>query len=209
MGNTSFALNEHSVVLTEGFWAGVFEVTQRQWLNVMANYPTGAQSTGNGIDAPLHQVSWNDIRGTNSFMANLQVKTGLRFDLPTEAQWEYMCRAGTTTLWSYSDTENGNYMWYTSNNSPFGTKVVGSKLPNPWGLYDMHGNVWEWVRDIRSSPYNAASEVIDPVGTISGSNYRGGDYTSSSTHTRSAFRNGGATSSTRSAVIGFRMIVLP
>jgi hypothetical protein len=115
-------------------------------LNVMGSYPTGAQDYTNpasGNTMPVHRVSWEDIRGvsatydwptistvgSSTFMGNLLAKTGLPFDLPTEAEWEYTCRAGTTTIWSYGDTEDGDYMWYTTNNTPSGTKEVGGKLP--------------------------------------------------------------------------------
>jgi formylglycine-generating enzyme required for sulfatase activity len=206
MGNTTIGYGpEHEVTLTEGFWAGVFEVTQLQWLQVMGSHPYGSQdynNSGTSTD-PVHRVSWEDIRGSsatynwpnttavagNSFMGNLQAKTALNFDLPTEAEWEYTCRAGTMTLWSYGDTENGDYMWYTANNTPTGTKEVGGKLPNPWGLYDMHGNVLEWCLDWSGS-YSASAQT-DPTGALSGSVRvnRGGSWNFSATNARSARRS--------------------
>jgi formylglycine-generating enzyme required for sulfatase activity len=210
MGNTTASVTpEHEVTITEGFWAGVFEVTQLQWLQVMGAYPTGSQdynNSGTNTD-PMHQVSWEDIRGSSAtsnwpnttavgggtFMGNLQAKTGLNFDLPTEAEWEYTCRAGTTTQWSFGDTENGDYMWYTTNNTPTGTKEVGGKLPNPWGLYDMHGNLFEWCLDWRNPSYpsyESPSVQADPLGALSGSARldRGGYWDSIATGARSARR---------------------
>ena len=209
MGNTTVGFTpEHPVTLTQGFWAGVFEVTQQQWKNVMGSYPTGTQdfqNTAAGNTMPIHNVSWQDIRGSatgsanwyshtsvdaNTFMGNLRTKTGLGFDLPTEAQWEYSTRAGTSSLWSYGDTENGSYMWYSVNNTPVGTKEVGAKLPNPWGLYDVHGNVWEWCLDWYLNPYSA-SPTDDPVGALSGSNrvIRGGNFIFAASFARSARRD--------------------
>jgi formylglycine-generating enzyme required for sulfatase activity len=106
-------------------------------------------------------------------MGKLRARTGLDFDLPTEAQWEYACRAGTTTTYSYGNSADGNYMWYDSNSNSK-THVVGTKQPNLWGLYDMHGNVSEWCLDW----YGTLSYGTDPKGSSSGSNRvkRGGSW---------------------------------
>ena len=228
MGNTTVSSEnsgnapEHEVTLTEGFWMGVFEVTQLQWLQVMGSH-AAAQSNNTGLTTvnPENNVSWNDIRGDstvydwpivrgvgpNTFMGNLLAKTGLPFDLPTEAQWEYACRAGTTTLWSYGNTEDGNYMWYTTNNTPSGTKEVGGKLPNPWGLYDMHGNVYEWCRDWYGASYYSASTSDDPDGITSGSSrVRRGGWSDSASFTRSADRSY-VNPSNRNFSSGFRLSV--
>ncbi len=144
----------HRVTLSKPFFCGLFEVTQKQYSLVVGSNP----SRFSGDKLPVEKVSYNAIRGTSngakwpsssavdssSFMGKLRARTGLDFDLPTEAQWEYACRAGTTTTYSYGDSANGNYMWYYSNSS-VKTHEVGTKSPNPWGLYDMHGNVAEWT----------------------------------------------------------------
>jgi formylglycine-generating enzyme required for sulfatase activity len=228
MGNTTAGYGpEHEVTITEGFWAGVFEVTQLQWLQVMgANPSADAHYNNSGTNTdPMIYVSWEDIRGisasynwpnttavgASTFMGNLQAKTGLNFDLPTEAEWEYTCRAGTTTLWSYGDTENGDYMWYTTNNTPTGTKEVGGKLPNLWGLFDMHGNVWEWCLDWDNASYPSydySTAQTDPRGSNSGSNrvLRGGSWPDSASGARSAYRGSGGLTNRLSGV-GFRLFV--
>lgn len=162
-----------NVTLTKPFFCGLFEVTQKQYSLVMGTNP----SKYSGVTSPVEQVSYNTIRGTSngakwpsssavdssSFMGKLRARTGLDFDLPTEAQWEYACRAGTTTTYSYGNSASENYMWYTYNSSS--THPVGSKNANPWGLYDMHGNVWEWCLDW----YGTLSYGTDPKGSSSGS----------------------------------------
>ncbi|MBO6120302.1 MAG: formylglycine-generating enzyme family protein [Kiritimatiellae bacterium] len=176
------------VTLTKPFYCGLFEVTQRQWELVTGSNPCSSTSYGKGNSYPVHYVSYNMIRGnsagagwpasftvdSSSFLGKLRVRTGLDFDLPTEAQWEYACRAGTTTTYSYDDSANGSYMWYSSNSSSK-SHEVGTKSPNPWGLYDMHGNVWEWCLDWYASSLTGGT---DPKGSSSGSHRveRGGSW---------------------------------
>jgi formylglycine-generating enzyme required for sulfatase activity len=137
----------------------------------------------------------------DSFLGKVRARTGLNFDLPTEAQWEYACRAGTTTTYGYGNTANGNYMWYRDNSSSQ-THEVGTKSPNPWGLYDMHGNVWEWCLDRNGT----LSYGTDPKGSSSGSYRvrRGGSWHGSASGCASSFR-GNDFPSYESDYYGFRL----
>jgi formylglycine-generating enzyme required for sulfatase activity len=225
---------QHTVTLTKEFYIGVFEVTQRQWELVMGNRPSYFTNATHYATRPVEQVSYNDIRGSSagagwpansnvdasSFMGKLREKTGLAtFDLPTESQWEYACRAGTTTalnsgknLTSTSADANmaevGRY-WYNggSGYTQGGTTTVasakaGSYLPNQWGLYDMHGNVWEWCLDWYGT---YPDTVTDPVGVDSGLNrvLRGGGWFYLAKYCRSA-HHGNYYPSGRGHSIGFR-----
>ena len=203
MGNSSESDNQpHSVTLTKPFYMGLFEVTQKQWHQVMGSNPCSSTLYGKGDTYPIHFVSYHMIRGSSngakwpssnavdasSFLGKLRAKTGdLLFDLPTEAQWEYACRAGTTTTYSYGDSENGAYMWYSSN-SFSKTHEVGTKLPNKWGFYDMHGNVWEWCLDghgtlaYGTDPKGSSSDLIRVL--------RGGSWHSFASSCTSSNRNG-------------------
>jgi formylglycine-generating enzyme required for sulfatase activity len=167
----------HRVTLTKPFFIGLFEVTQKQWLLVTGGNP----SYFSGDKRPVEMVNYNMIRGSlngsqwpvsnavdaGSFIGKLRARTSLDFDLPTEAQWEYACRAGTTTTYNYGNVANENYMWCTDNSSSQ-THEVGSKLPNLWGLYDMHGNVNEWCIDW----YETLAYGIDPKGSTYSSEER-------------------------------------
>ena len=130
----------HEVEISEGFWLGKYEVTQGEWSSVMGRNPS--RYTGDSR-RPVERVSWDDVQ---EFIAKLNAAGSSVYRLPSEAEWEYACRAGSGTRWSFGDAEGrlGDYAWYGGNNRPSGTKVVGRKRPNGWGLYDMHGNVWEW-----------------------------------------------------------------
>ena len=194
------ANESHRVTLTKSFFCGLFEVTQKQYELVTGANPCSSTSRGKGNTYPVHCVSYNMIRGSSkgakwpsspavdssSFMGKLRARTGLDFDLPTEAQWEYACRAGTTTTYSYGNSANGSYMWYSSN-SGSKTHPVGSTSANPWGLYDMHGNVWEWCLDW----YGTLTYGTDPKGSSSGSLRvkRGGCWSRDADYCTSSDRN--------------------
>ena len=203
----------HRVTLTKPFFCGLFEVTQKQYSLITLKNP----SYFSGNSHPVEKISYNAIRGssdgvnwpassvvdTSSFMGRLRARTGLEFDLPTEAQWEYACRAGTATTYSYGDSANGNYMWYNEN-SGSQTHEVGTKSPNPWGLYDMHGNVWEWCLDWYS---NSLAGGRDPQGPATGSSrrYRGGGFSHTTVGCRSSYRGSGDPASDYDRSGGFRL----
>ena len=170
---------QHGVTLTKSFHLGRTEVTQGQWKAVMGTPPwEGEDDVKEGDDYPATHVSWEDAV---EFCRKLSEKEGVEYRLPTEAEWEYACRAGTTTVWSFGDVEPqlGGYAWCRDNAGDFGEKyahIVGQKKTNPWGLHDMHGNVWEWCHD-RYGKY-PSGDVTDPVGPASGSYrvFRGGGW---------------------------------
>lgn len=169
----AFVRNGITVTLTKPFYIGVFEVTQAQYANV-----TGADpSYFHGEMLPVERVSWNTAF---DFVSTMQKKTGLSFGLPTEAQWELACRAGTDTTYYYGNEPDGAYMWCREN-SNLQTHVVGLKKPNAFGLYDMCGNVSEWCADWRDSYVEYPYSVTDPQGPSSGTEKkrRGGCYSSS------------------------------
>ena len=152
----------HEVCL-QGFWMGKYEVTQAQWLQVMGRNPAYFVEQAAGQTAlilPVEQVSWHDAQ---EFLQKLNAtveprgRAALQFRLPSEAEWEYACRAGTSTPYSFGDDSNllGEYAWHRDN-SDAQTHPVGERAPNAWGLHDMHGNVWEWCADSWHDTYLSA-----------------------------------------------------
>ncbi|GIW90010.1 MAG: hypothetical protein KatS3mg109_0442 [Pirellulaceae bacterium] len=154
---------QHRVRIYRPFYLAVTEVTQEQYQQVMGTNPSYFQGAPK---RPVENVSWNDAV---EFCRRLSQKEGKEYRLPTEAEWEYACRAGSTTRWSFGNdaSELGEYAWY-GGNSGGTTHPVGQKKPNAWGLYDMHGNVWEWCADWYDEVYYRTSPLDDPKGPDSG-----------------------------------------
>ncbi|HOG49975.1 MAG TPA: formylglycine-generating enzyme family protein [Lentisphaeria bacterium] len=229
LGNFADNETQHQVTLTQDFYVGVFEVTQKQWNLVMGDWPSYFSNPDYRDARPVEQVSYDDIRGeyagarwpskstvdVNSFLGRLRARAGLDFDLPTEAQWEYACRAGTTTALNsgknLTHTNNcpnmdevGRYWWnggqggYLDDGITYdptcdtthGTAKVGSYLPNRWGLYDMHGNADEWCLDWYQEDLGSSAQT-DPKGAASGSDrvFRSGRWGNNAHYCRSASRN--------------------
>ncbi|MDQ1316535.1 MAG: Formylglycine-rating enzyme family protein [Candidatus Poribacteria bacterium] len=182
----------HKVTITQGFWLGKYELTQSQWESVMNTCPwEGQVFVKKDPSHPAVFISWNDIQAFISKLNDAE-KTAV-YRLPTEAEWEYACRAGTNTPYSFGSDESMllDYAWYGKNTYDLDNmyaQTVGQKLPNILGLYDMHGNVWEWVQDYYGL-YTGESQ-IDPKGSDSGENrvFRGGSFYYLSRFNRSAYR---------------------
>ena len=179
----------HEVRISSGFWLGTYEVTQGEWESMMGDNPSCY--TGDSR-LPVECVSWYDV---HEFIGRLNDAAGdSLYRLPSEAEWEYACRAGTLTRWSFGDDKSQltHYAWYYDNARGVGKnpQTVGTKLPNRWGLYDMHGNVYEWVQDWYSSDYYNSSPRVDPPGPTSGSArvFRGGSFYHPAQVVRSANR---------------------
>ena len=193
----------HRVKINEPFYLGTCPVTQREWKAVMGSNP----SYFKGDDLPVVEVSWNDVQ---EFIRKLNEKEGTdKYRLPSEAEWEYACRAGTTTRYSFGDSESklGDYEWYDGN-SDDKIHPVGKKKPNPYGLYDVHGTVREWVQDELHSDYagtptdGSAWESGDGVDRV----FRGGSWNSPAGDCRSAHRDGGDPGFFNPRTIGFRIL---
>jgi len=206
MGSTEKEAEQpvHSVTL-QGFEMSAMPVTQAQYKAVMGENP----SRFKGEDLPVESVSWHQAK---EFCEMLSKKTGQDYRLPSEAQWEYACRAGSTARYCFGDDESllADYAWYAKNSE--GTMhPVGKKKPNNWGLYDMHGNVWEWCLDYwhesygnapnDGSAWQTADEGWDRV-------IRGGSWRDSAEYCRCSYRDGGVPVS-RSGNLGFRVVLVP
>jgi formylglycine-generating enzyme required for sulfatase activity len=213
--------DEHNVTLTKGFYLGKYEVTQAQYEAVMTGNtnslsPTPSEWPGNP-NRPVEKVSWNDAqvfltRLNTAEQAAGRLPTGWSYVLPTESQWEYACRAGTTTAYSWGATiasSNANYNWdgaYNTGSDFKQTRDVGQYAANPWGFFDMHGNVSEWTDDWYQAAYPTGNPVVDPTGPSSGSPRvkRGGSWGGGGTSLRSAKRGNG-TPGDRDDSLGFRV----
>ncbi len=172
-------LPQHEVRISKGFWMGQTEVTKGQYESVMNAQPwSGKVNVRADPNSPAVYVSWDDAE---EFCRKLSQQEGSTYRLPTEAEWEYACRAGTTTRFSFGDSDSslGDYAWYASNAFHVDERYahpVRQKKPNPWGLYDMHGNVWEWCSDYYDKDYYSSSPNTYPKGppTASSRCLRGG-----------------------------------
>mgnify|MGYP002629817557 CR=1 FL=1 len=208
---------QHEVILTKPFYMGKYEVTQEQWEVVMGNNPSNTK----GAKFPVTVVSWKDCQ---EFISKLNANTKGGYRLPYEGEWEYACRAGTTTAYSFGDKITPKNVNFGGSN--FGKalpvaskdanidgdsiKEVGSYIPNAFGLYDMHGNVWEWCED----EYKVYSEgsVTDPKGTGTGRYHvlRGGSFVSNGSLARSSIRSTDFMEQTyRLGYGGFRLVRTP
>jgi formylglycine-generating enzyme required for sulfatase activity len=200
---------QHKVTITKGFWIGKYEITQGQWEKVMNTQPWEGQIFfKKDGDYPAVYISWND---TQDFIKKINEAEGKEiYRLPTEAEWEYACRAGTKSAYSFGDdvSKLDDYGWHGKNTYDLGNYFahkVGQKLPNPWGIYDMHGNVWEWVHDFYGD--YPEEPQIDPKGPESSDNhvFRGGSFYYLSRFARSAYR-GYNTPNHRLFNLGFRIV---
>jgi formylglycine-generating enzyme required for sulfatase activity len=208
-GNASFKetlkaeLPAHRVCIEKAFYLGETEVTQAQWTAVMGSNP----SKFNVGVHPVERVSWDD---TQEFIKRLnEHESSAVYRLPTEAEWEYAARAGSDALYSFGDNANNlsKYAWYGNEGYGGRTSPVRYKQPNAWGLYDMQGNVWEWVQDWYSDSYYANSPENDPKGPETGKFkvYRGGSWVAKAANLRTSIRFSGLPNS-RSRDIGFRLV---
>jgi len=205
-----------TVTITRGFWIGKYEVTQREYLAVIGSNPSGFP--GN-LDRPVETVSWLDATNycaklTQQELAAGRIPPGSHYRLPAEAEWECAARAGTSTRFSYGDDPNyeelTNHAWYWFN-SDVATHPVGQKAPNPWGLYDMEGNVWEWTQDWYG-PYPGGS-ITDPQGPVSNSIgvkvIRGGAWDAGESNCRSGRRQTeGVHPFITDYILGFRVVLV-
>ena len=202
---------QHRVCLTDGYWLGKFEVTQGQWKKVTGQSPSRVKCN----NCPVEQISWNDVQ---DFLQRINTyRLGYTFRLPTEAEWEYAARAGTTTPFSFGPNVSpeqvnydGNYPYSNGVQGKYRktTVTVGSLPENAWGLHEMHGNVSEWVNDWRGK--YPAKKARDPVGARSGSGrvYRGGNWYNSAGYCRSAYRSD-ARPEYNDSYLGFRLLRTP
>ena len=205
---------QHEVTLSNDYYLGVTEVTQTQYLKVMGMNPSafqGGKVEGDSSNYPVEQISWLDAVEFCKRLSALpeEKATGRVYRLPTEAEWEYACRAGSSAFYCFGDSATlaGDYAWI-GENAEKKTHLVGQKKPNAWGLHDMHGNVWEWCWD-RYGDYPKSS-VVDPSGPNEGTTriVRGGGWDGFAPLCRSAWRQDGDPTG-RSDSAGFRVAMSP
>ncbi len=211
---TTDELPVHRVRITQPFYLGIYEVTHSQYKRVMGKSPSPYE----GLQYPVDGVAWNDASQFCEVLSSLpeEKAAGRTYRLPTEAQWEYTCRAGTTTTYHFGNNASvlhNNFAWFVLAGipGPFERKPdtvhpVGQKKPNSWRLYDMHGNVWEWCRDWYDGSYYKSAPVDDPTGPATGYGrvYRGAGHYGQSAPCRSAKRSG-VTPDCQRRELGFRV----
>ena len=211
----------HRVTLTKPFYMGLFETTQKQWELVMGTNPCTDLKFGFGNEYPVYYVSYTMVRGEKagvkwpasnavdetSFLGKLRAKTRIDFDLPTAAQWEFTCRAGTRTAYGFGDNADDGYMWFNKN-AGGKAHAVGMKKPNKWGFYDMHGNIYEWALDW----FGAATYGADPKGPAAAKDAKrldrtfcGGSWAYDATDSTSFFRSNCSQNFAGSNNGGFRL----
>jgi formylglycine-generating enzyme required for sulfatase activity len=221
---------QHEVEITRPFYMGVFPVTQAQWRAVMGKNPSWFCTRGRGKDRvkgmntddfPVEQVSWEDVVTFLEELSALKAEReeGRVYRLPSEAEWEYACRAGTTTGFHYGDSLSSTQANFDGN-YPHGKRTkgeylgrpcqVGSYPPNGFGLYDMHGNVWEWCSDFYEADHYANCVRRDPAGPVDGSArvIRGGGWNDFGQDLRAAYRDWSAPGNRRDN-LGFRVVLIP
>ncbi len=215
---------QHHVRITRPFYLGMYPVTQEEYQKVMGTSPSQFSATGKYKDKvagqetkrfPVETVSWQDAGEFCSRLSELSEEKSARYRLPSEAQWEYACRAGSTGRYFFSAASDEkkaaenllpDYAWF-GNNSGGRSHAVGGRRASPWGLYDMYGNVWQWCADWINVKYYAASHVDDPSGPGSGADrvLRGGSWNIGANYDRSAKRNRSAPGGRLNYIIGFRV----
>jgi formylglycine-generating enzyme required for sulfatase activity len=209
---------ETQVTISRGFWMAKYETTLAQYRLLTGKAPRRLPFSNVEDNWPVTEVTWEKV---NDFCALLnqeernsnRLPEGYEYRLPTEAEWEYACRAGTKQRFSFGDdpayAQLEAYAWYSSNSTAT-PHPVGTRLPNPWGLYDMHGNALEWCLDYQQHPGGSAS---DPVGSISDPRHamKGGAWNAPGSSCRSAFRHTTLNLDGRWALneVGFRVVLAP
>ena len=208
MGSDHGESNEkpiHTVKISKGYYMGIYEVTQEQYQKVMGTNPSEFKGDDN---LPVETVSWNDAV---KFCENFSQKEGKTYRLPTEAEWEYACRAGTTSEYSFGDSESQlvDYAWYNQN-SGTSSHPVGTLKPNAWGLYDMHGNLWEWCQDWYAEDWYSKGPPENPLNESYGDKanrvLRGGSWINFASTCRAATRSY-LRPDGRSIYYGFRVVL--
>jgi formylglycine-generating enzyme required for sulfatase activity len=212
MGDPEVSVPQVRVVISRAFFIGTTEVTQEQWEQVMGNSPWFGTDVEAEPNAPAANVDWNDV---NEFCLRLtalerergQLDANEEYRLPTEAEWEYSCRAGTTARWCWGNQENAidSYAWYKKGQNATGrAHAVAAKSPNAWGLYDVHGNVWEWCSDWDG----ALGGGVDPTGPATGAARirRGGGFNEGETAPLRAGWRASSPPEFKTAQYGFRVV---
>jgi formylglycine-generating enzyme required for sulfatase activity len=208
---------QHEVRISRDFYMAKTEVTQGQWKAIMGTEPwKGKEYVKEGENYPASYVSWTQAGEFCQRLSKQEEKQGRKYRLPTEAEWEYACRAGTRTKYSFGEDEGklSEYAWFDTNAKNAGESYaheVGQKKANGNGLHDMHGNVSEWCSDHYDPKYYANSEKVDPIASTSsrkGRVTRGGNWFGTQGFCRSAARDGEGLPQFVSPALGFRLVLL-